>query len=79
MVDIAELPEPSSLPTECRSQFQIELSALINRHSKENGSDTPDFILARHMQGCLELFDSTVNARTAWYGHRRFRDASPST
>jgi hypothetical protein len=48
--------------------FQNDLRALINKHSKEGGSNTPDFQLARYLKGCLELFDETVRFREAWYG-----------
>lgn len=48
--------------------FLKELTALINRYSKENGSNTADFQLARYLLGCLDLFDQTVRFREAWYG-----------
>lgn len=48
--------------------FEQELRSLINRYSKENGSNTPDFQLAKYLLGCLELFDQTVNFREAWFG-----------
>ncbi|HSW65257.1 MAG TPA: hypothetical protein VLH56_18395 [Dissulfurispiraceae bacterium] len=32
-----------------RTGFRAELETLINRYSKENGSNTPDFILADYM------------------------------
>ncbi len=44
-----------------------ELTALLNKHSVENGSDTPDFILADYMLNCLTAFDEAVKARTQWY------------
>ncbi len=47
--------------------FRKELENLINCHSKENGSDTPDFILARYMADCLDAFDKAVKTRTEWY------------
>lgn len=50
------------------TQFRKELEALINRHSRENVSDTPDFILAEYLQGCLENFDRTVRRREDFYG-----------
>jgi hypothetical protein len=49
-------------------EFRKELEQLINRHSMENGSNTPDWILADYLAGCLCLFDSTVNARARWCG-----------
>ena len=48
--------------------FRSELERLINRESMENGSNTPDFILAKFLRGCLESFDSAVQERETWYG-----------
>ena len=50
------------------SEFEKELTHLINRNSMENGSNTPDFILAEYMRSCLENFNKTVKARDTWYG-----------
>lgn len=33
----------------------------------ENGSDTPDFILAEFLANCLASFDETVVKREKWY------------
>ena len=46
--------------------FEKELEELINKHSIENESDTPDFILAQYLIGCLDNFKSTINAREIW-------------
>jgi len=48
--------------------FRKELIELINRHSKENGSDTPDFILADYLIECLKNFNKTMKLRESWYG-----------
>ena len=48
--------------------FREELVSLINKHSMENGSATPDFILAQFLVGCLEAFDAAVYRRTQWMG-----------
>ena len=45
-----------------------ELTSVINRHSVENGSNTPDYILAEYILSCLEVFDRAVNSRADWYG-----------
>lgn len=50
--------------------FRKELEELINKHSLENGSDTPDFILAKYLEGCLENFDQAVRDREQWYGRK---------
>lgn len=49
------------------SEFKKKLEDIINRCSKENGSDTPDFILAEYLIGCLETFDRATRLRTEWY------------
>ncbi len=48
--------------------FEKDLEHLINRHSVENQSDTPDFILARYMQACLDAFNAASRRREQWYG-----------
>ena len=49
------------------SGFRSELEKLINKHSMENGSGTPDFILADYLVACLLAFDSAVGKREKWY------------
>lgn len=51
-----------------KETFRQELQNLINRYSIENGSNTPDFILANYICGCLENFNQTIQAREKWYG-----------
>jgi len=55
-------------------QFKKELEELINRHSLENGSNTPDFILAEYILESLRAFDRTVNARENWYKKDEIKD-----
>lgn len=49
-------------------EFRKEIETVINKHSIENGSHTPDFILAEYLIGCLQLFDKTVIERGKWHG-----------
>ena len=53
------------------SNFVGELQALINRNCVENGSGTPDFILAHYMSDCLTAFNAATNRREAWYGRQQ--------
>lgn len=53
---------------ERQEQFKTELTSLLNRYSKENGSNTPDFMLALYLIQCLDTFDTIVEAREKWYG-----------
>jgi len=48
--------------------FTDELASLINRHSIENESNTPDFILASYLRSCLIAFNKVTKARERWYG-----------
>ena len=69
MSDDTAIDEPADeSPKVMAGHFRIELETLLNRHSMENGSDTPDFILADFLMGCLKAFDSTMERREKWYG-----------
>jgi len=46
--------------------FVKELEKLINKRCMENGSNTPDFILAEYLTGCLSAFDAATKARDRW-------------
>jgi hypothetical protein len=50
-----------------RVQLRKKIEEVINSVSAENGSDTPDWILAEFLTGCLEAFDKATNARTEYY------------
>lgn len=50
------------------NKFESELESLINRHSIENESGTPDFILATYIRNCLDAFSIAVRHRSKWYG-----------
>ena len=54
--------------------FEKELAWLINKYSVENESNTPDFILAQYLRGCLAAFTIASQQREQWYG----RDPRPS-
>ena len=51
-----------------KTEFRKHLQELVNAHSMENGSNTPDFILAEYLGDCLEAFDRANRAREKWYG-----------
>jgi len=61
-IDFADAVEANK-----ESHFRVELEDLINGHCKENGSNTPDFILADYLSDCLKAFDRAVNRRSRWY------------
>ena len=45
-----------------------DLTALINRYSLENESNTPDFILAQYLAACLDAYNMALIQRARWYG-----------
>lgn len=48
--------------------LEKELSELLNRHSAENRSNTPDFILAGFLTGCLVSWHQSTRRRDDWWG-----------
>jgi hypothetical protein len=54
--------------------FRKELEELINKHSLEKNSDTPDFILADYLAMCLHTFDKAMKAREKWYGKKEKKE-----
>jgi hypothetical protein len=45
-----------------------QIETAINCASAENGSNTPDFILAEFLTDALSAFDKATAAREKWYG-----------
>ena len=43
-----------------------EIAAVLNRHSVENRSNTPDFMLAEFMLGVLNVYENTLRNREQW-------------
>jgi len=52
---------------EKNQNFKDELTTLINKYSMENGSDTPDYMLADYMMMSLMNFHYVTKRRTNWY------------
>ena len=48
-------------------EFAKELENLINRHCIENGSNTPDFMLAEYLIRCIDNYNQICRQRDAWY------------
>lgn len=56
---------------DCRGpSLADDIRAAINRRSRENVSNTPDFILAEYMLACLNAFETAVGDRDGWYGNK---------
>lgn len=68
----ANLGHPASTPVGPRIEQPQSLAERITRAincvSAENGSNTPDFILAEYLTDCLAAFDKASRAREKWYG-----------
>jgi len=50
------------------NELRKEIEEAINKASAENGSDTPDYILAEFLISCLKAFDVALVERERWYG-----------
>jgi hypothetical protein len=61
---ITESKEKELISTE---NLQEKLKILLNQYSRENISNTPDFILAEYMMDCLKSFEYAVMRRDNWY------------
>jgi hypothetical protein len=59
-----DLPQTPNTMT----KLQTAIQHAINCASAENGSDTPDFILAEYLTDCLAAYDRALVARERWYG-----------
>lgn len=58
---------PATFPSPAKN-FLEDLKRLINKYSLENGSNTPDYILADFLNVCLLGFDKATRNRETWYG-----------
>ncbi len=45
-----------------------EIAQVLNGYSRENATNTPDWILAQYLANCLDAFDKAITARALWYG-----------
>lgn len=54
---------------EARSQLRSDLMGLLNSHSAENASGTPDCILADYLLACLDAFDYATRGRDSWWNY----------
>jgi hypothetical protein len=47
--------------------FIEELELLLNKHCKDNQANTPDFILAKYLDLCLQNFTIAANWKRNWF------------
>ena len=55
-------------------EFQQELKTLVNRHSLENASNTPDFLLAEFLVNCLRAFNLASEQKEKWFAKEVIED-----
>ena len=51
--------------------FRAKIEILINMFSLENGSDTPDYVLAEYLTDCLKAYDKAAQGA---YRHKGLMD-----
>lgn len=45
------------------TNIKRDLAFVIDKHNRENWSNTPSHILANYLVGCLEIYESTIARR----------------
>jgi hypothetical protein len=54
--------------TKTKAGLEDTIRNALNCASRENASDTPDFVLAQYLMDCLKAFEAATTARERWYG-----------
>ncbi len=54
--------------SDIKTELEGRLRELLNSENREQDSNTPDFILAEFLLGCLDAFELASNKREVWYG-----------
>ncbi len=67
-------PEPGRRECSVNDDLEHAIAKALNRFSAENASNTPDFILAQYLLGCLAAWNQATQQRETWWG----RDARPT-
>lgn len=49
-----------------RRRLEREFAASLNKIGAENGSNTPDYLLAEYLVRCLDAYNEAVVARERW-------------
>lgn len=52
-------------------EFYKDLAIILNKHSRENVSNTPDNVLANFIVASLAAFDGATNHRADWFATKR--------
>ena len=54
--------------------MEKELITLLNTHSTDNECNTPDFILAKYLIGCLNNYKEATNKNIEWHKEGTTKD-----
>lgn len=57
--------------------FEKELQQLLNKHSIDNETSTPDFILADFLVGMIRRYRSTMELNIQWHSNWHRDPATP--
>ena len=49
-----------------QTALEQEIMLVLNANSAENDSNTPDFILAQYLMGCLAAWNAACKRRDEW-------------
>lgn len=66
------VPMTTTLASEPKTNLLPYIREAINKASAENGSNTPDLILAEYLTICLMAFEKATEQREAWYGGKMY-------
>lgn len=64
--DIVAYTVEGMLPEDKTDRLRKELAAVLNKNSRENVSNTPDFLLAEFLILCMSSWDMTHNKLRVW-------------
>ncbi len=67
-------PEQAHVPEPDLEMFLGDLEILLNRHSVDNWTDTPDYILAEHLTSTLRLYRATMSTTRQANGWKTLRE-----
>lgn len=49
------------------TEFETELSALLNRHGMDNATSTPDYLLAEFLVHQIHVYAQTMSKNIEWH------------
>ena len=49
------------------TDLRTEIKELLNKYSRENISDTPDYVLRDYLWDCLKSYERAIEQRRHWF------------